>query len=563
VFKKQHIFRSCLSLFTREKEIRLMPNYNIILRNGTIYDGTGAAPIIGDVAIEGDKIVAVGDIGDISGKQELDLDGLAVAPGFINMLSWSTESLIEDGRSISEIKQGVTLEVMGEGWSMGPLSDKMKETRNAILSTGDIDYDIEWTTLGEYLEFLVRKGVSTNIASFVGSSTLRIYSAGYEDRPVTDDEMATMKRLLHEAMQEGAMGMSTALAYPPASYQTTEELIELVKVATNYGGMYISHIRDEGAHILSALDEMIHIVRETGVTGEVYHFKVEGKMNWDKLDDAIQKIESARNNGLNLTADMYTYPYSGTGLTSCIPTWAHDGGFEKLIERLKDSETRKKIKAEMHQPSDKWENMFYENDADSILLAGFAKDDLRLYQGKTLRDVMCERGTEADDTVIDLIIEDESRIFTIYFSMSEDNLRQQVQLPWMSFGSDAQSMASEKTFLNYHTHPRAYGSFARVIGKYVRDEGVITLQDAVRRLSGFAADNLKIKSRGYLKPEYVADVVVFDPANVQDHSVPDNPHQYSKGMVHVFVNGTQVLKDGKHTGKFPGQVVRGPGWTGF
>jgi N-acyl-D-amino-acid deacylase len=552
-----------LSLFTLEKEIRLMSNHNIILRNGTIYDGTGAAPITGDVSIEGDKIAAIGNIGNVSGKQEFDLDGLAVAPGFINMLSWATESLIKDGRSMSDIKQGVTLEVMGEGWSMGPLSDEMKKTRDAILSTGDIDYDIEWTSLGEYLEFLVRKGVSTNVASFVGSSTLRIYTVGYDNRPPTDEEMDSMKRLLHEAMHEGAMGVSTALAYPPATYQSTEEIVELAKIVAEYAGMYISHIRSEGAQFIAALDEMIHILRETGVTGEVYHLKAEGKLNWDKMDTAIQKIEAARADGLNLTADMYTYPYSGTGLTSCIPPWAHDGGFEKLIQRLKDSEIRERIKTEMHLPSDEWENMFYENDADSILLAGFAKHNLRKYQGKTLREIMLERGTEADETVIDLIIEDESRIFALYFNMSEDNLRQQVQLPWMSFGSDAQSMAPEGASLNYHTHPRAYGSFARVIGKYVRDEGVITLQDAVRRLSGFPADNLKIESRGYLKPDYFADVIVFDPAKVQDHSVPDNPHQYSEGMVHVFVNGTQVLRNGEHTGEFPGRVVRGAGWSGF
>ncbi len=540
-----------------------MADCDIVLRNGTIYDGTGADPITGDLAILGDKIVAVGDVGDVIGTQELDMDGLAVSPGFINMLSWATESLIEDGRSMSDIKQGVTLEVMGEGMSMGPLSDEMKKTRDAILSTGDISYDIEWTTLGEYLEYLVRKGVSTNIASFVGSSTLRIYTAGYDDRPITDGEMATMKHLLHEAMQEGAMGLSTALVYPPATYQSTEELVELAKVVAEYDGMYISHIRDEGTQFLAALDEITLVLRETGVTGEIYHLKVEGKMNWDKMDTAIQKIESARADGLRLTADMYTYPYSGTGLTSCIPPWAHDGGFDSLIERLKDNETRKRIKAEMRLPSDEWENMFYENDPDSIVLAAFANHDLRKYQGKTLREVMLERGTDAADTVIDLVIEDRSRIFTLYFSMSEDNLRKQVQLPWVTFCSDAQSMASERASGNYHTHPRAYGSFARVIGKYVRDDGAITLQDAVRRLSGFAADNLKIRSRGYLRPNYFADIAVFDPAEVQDHSVPDQPHQYSDGMVHVFVNGTQVLNDGEHTSEFPGRVIRGPGWKGL
>lgn len=539
-----------------------MADYDIILRNGTIYDGTGDDPITGDVAILGDKIGALGDIGDATATTEVDLDGLAVAPGFINMLSWATESLIEDGRSLSDIKQGVTLEVMGEGTSMGPLSDKMKQTRDTILSTADIKYDIEWTTLGEYLEFLERKGVSTNVASFVGSSTLRIHAAGYDDRPVTDDELAEMKRLLHEAMQEGAMGMSAALIYPPATYQSTEELIELCKVVAEYNGMYISHIRSEGSQFMEALDEIIHIMRETEVTGEVYHLKAAGKMNWDKMDTAIAKIEAVRAEGLPLTADMYTYPYSGTGLASCIPSWAHDGGFDAMIERLKDADTREKIKAEMHLPSNEWENMFYENGADGILLAGFAKKDLRKYQGKTLREVMEERGTSATDTVIDLIIEDNSRIFTLYFSMSDDNLRKQVQLPWVSFCSDAGSIATEGAFLSYHPHPRAYGSFARVIGKYVRDEGVITLQDAVHRLAGFPADNLKIVRRGYLKPDYYADVVVFDPARVQDHSVPGNPHQYSEGMVHVFVNGSQVLKDGEHTGNFPGRVVRGPGWTG-
>lgn len=539
-----------------------MADYDIILRNGTIYDGTGSDPLTGDVAIHGDKVAGVGDLGEVSGKQEVDLDGLAVAPGFINMLSWATESLIEDGRSMSDIKQGVTLEVMGEGTSMGPLSEEMKKARDTILSTTDIQYDIEWTTLGEYLEFLERKGVATNVASFVGSSTLRIHAAGYDDRPVTDDEMEEMKRLLHEAMQEGAVGMSAALIYPPATYQSTNELIELCKVVAEYNGMYISHIRSEGSQFLESLDEIIHIMRETRVTGEVYHLKAAGKMNWDKMDDAIAKIQSARDDGLPLTTDMYTYPFSGTGLASCIPAWAHDGGFRRLVERLKDADTREKIKAEMQLPSDTWENMFYENGADGILLAGFAKHELRHYQGKTLNEVMQERGTSATDTVIDLIIEDNSRIFTLYFSMSEENLRKQVQLPWMSFCSDAGSIATEGAFLSYHPHPRAYGSFARVLGKYVRDEELMTLQDAVRRLAGFPADNLKLVRRGYLKPDYYADVVVFDPEKVQDHSVPGDPHHYSDGMVHVFVNGTQVLKDGDHTGNLPGRVVRGPGWTG-
>ena len=533
-----------------------------LLRNGTIYDGSGAPPITADIAISADRISAIGDLRDQTAAHTIDLDGLAVAPGFINMLSWATESLIEDGRSMSDIKQGVTLEVMGEGTSMGPLSDEMKKSRDTILSTADIQYDIEWTTLGEYLEFLERKGVATNVASFVGSATLRINAAGYDDRAVTDGEMAQMKRLLQQAMREGAMGMSAALIYPPATYQTTDELVELCRVVAEYDGMYITHLRSERTRFMDALDELIHIMRQTGVTGEIYHLKASGQQNWHLMAEAIAKVEAARAEGLALTADMYTYPYSGTGLASCIPAWAHDGGFDKMIERLRDSATREQIKAEMNLPGDDWENMFYDVGPDGILLAGFARNELRNYQGKTLREVMAERGSAATDTIIDLLIEDNSRIFTLYFGMSEDNLRVQVQLPWVSFCSDAGSIANEGNFLSYHPHPRAYGSFARVIGKYVRDEGLVTLQDAVRRLSGLAADNLKLKDRGYLKPGYFADIAIFDPAKVQDHSVPGDPHQYSDGMVHVFVNGGQVLREANHTGALPGRVVRGPGWLG-
>ena len=534
-----------------------------LLRNGAIYDGSGSPAFTGDILIHGDRIAAIGDLRAESAAQTIDLDGLAVAPGFINMLSWATESLIEDGRSMSDIKQGVTLEVMGEGTSMGPLNDDMKRNRDTILSTADIHYDIEWTTLGEYLEFLERKGVATNVASFVGSATLRVHAAGYDDRPVSADEMAAMKGLLHEAMREGAMGMSAALIYPPATYQSTEELIELCRVVAEYDGMYITHLRSEGAQFMEALDELIRIMRATGVSGEIYHLKASGAMHWDKMDEAIAKVEAARADGLPLTADMYTYPYSGTGLASCIPAWAHDGGFERLIERLKDPDMRERIKADMRDPSGRWENMFYENGADGIMLAGFAKPELRRYQGKTLREVMAERGaTSAADTAINLLIEDNSRIFSLYFCMSEDNLRKQAQLPWVSFCSDAGSIATEGAFLSYHPHPRAYGSFARVIGKYVRDEAVITLEDAVRRLSGFAADNLKLADRGYLKPGYFADIAVFDPARVRDHSAPGDPHHYSEGMAHVFVNGAHVLRDGEHTGNMPGRVVRGPGWAG-
>ena len=539
-----------------------MTTSTTLLRNGTIYDGTGAPPITADILISGDRISAIGDLRDQTGANTIDLDGLAVAPGFINMLSWATESLIEDGRSMSDIKQGVTLEVMGEGTSMGPLSDEMKRNRDTILSTADIHYDIEWTTLGEYLEFLERKGVATNVASFVGSATLRIHAAGYDDRAVAADELAQMKRLLHQAMREGAMGMSAALIYPPATYQSTDELIELCRVVADHDGMYITHLRSEGAQFVEALDELLTIMRATRVTGEIYHLKAAGSMNWHKMDEVIALVEAARAEGLPLTADMYTYPYSGTGLASCIPAWAHDGGFERMIERLKDPELREKIKTDMADPSARWENLFHESGADGILLAGFAKPELRKYQGMKLSQVMAERGTSAADTAIDLLIEDNSRIFSLYFGMTEDNLRKQVQLPWVSFCSDAGSIATEGAFLSYHPHPRAYGSFARVIGKYVRDEGLVSLRAAVRRLSGFAADNLKLKDRGYLKPGYFADIAIFDPAQVQDHSAPGDPHHYSEGMAQVFVNGVQVLRDGTHTGNLPGRVVRGPGFTG-
>jgi N-acyl-D-amino-acid deacylase len=537
--------------------------YDLILRNGTIYDGSGGAPYQGDVAVQGDTIAAVGDLGDARGTREIDVNGLAVAPGFINMLSWSVESLIEDGHSQSEIRQGVTLEVMGEDTSMGPMSQKMKDDHvRGILGNSDIQYDIEWTTLGEYLEWLENRGVSTNIASFVGSGTLRIHAMGYDDRPPTHEELEAMKALVREAMEEGAMGMSAALIYPPAAYASTEEIIELASVVSQYDGMYISHIRGEGSTLLEAVDEFIEIVRRAGVRGEIYHLKSAGPANWPLFDQAIQKIALALAAGLPITADMYPYPYSGTGLDACIPPWAHDGGDEKLRERLKDPAIRERLKKEMGFASDEWENMYQQNRAEKILLSGFRKDHLKPLAGKTLAQVAAERGTPPDDTLMDLLIEDESRIFTIYFTMSEDNVRKAVALPWVSFCSDAQSQAPEGVFLKSNPHPRAYGSFARILGKYVRDEGVIPLEKAVRRLSAFPADNLKIEGRGRLKPGYYADVVVFDPATIQDHATPEQPQVYATGMQHVFVNGVQVLQDGEHTGAKPGRVVRGPGWRG-
>jgi N-acyl-D-amino-acid deacylase len=541
----------------------MMSDYDVIIRNGTIYDGGGKPSQQGDVAIQGDKVVKLGDLSDVHGKIEIDASGLAVAPGFINMLSWSVESLIEDGCSQSEIRQGVTLEVMGEGTSMGPLSEAMKaEWRGGILGNTDIQYDIEWTTLGEYLGFLEKHGVSTNITSFVGSSTLRIHTVGYDDRPPAEAELEEMKSLLRQAMEEGAVGLSTALIYPPASYAKAAEIVELAKIVAEYDGLYISHIRGEGVTLFASLEELFAVSRETGVRAEIYHLKAAGKDHWPKMGEVIRRIETARAEGLPITADMYTYPYAGTGLDSCIPPWAHEGGHKALITRLQDPETRARIKQEMQSSSDTWENMFLENGPKGILLSGFSKEHMKALTGKTLHEIAEMRGTSPEDTLMDVIIEDDSPIFTMYFCMSEDNLRKQVIQPWVSFCSDAESQAPEGAFLKTNPHPRAYGSFARVLGKYVRDEELMPLEDAIRRLTSFPAANLKIEDRGLLKSGYFADVVVFDPDKVQDFATPDNPHQYSTGMVHVLVNGVQVLKDGEHTGAKPGRVVRGPGWAG-
>jgi len=535
---------------------------DIILRGGLVVDGSGETPFQGDVAIQGDRIAAIGEPGTLNGKQVIDVDGLAVAPGFINMLSWATESLLVDGRSQSDIRQGVTLEVMGEGTSMGPLSEDMKSKRAFILSNADIQYDITWTTLDEYLVHLQEQGVSCNVASFVGSSTLREYVMGFDARKPTPDELDQMKALLDNAMREGAMGLSAALIYAPATFADTDELIALAKVAAAHDGLYISHIRSEGRAILSALEEFMTIAREANIRAQIYHLKAAGMSNWDKMDEVIRRIEEARAEGLAVTADMYTYPASGTGLDSCLPSWAHEGGHEALMERLRDPETRERIKAEMIRPAETWENMYAENSPDNILLAGFKTQELRKYTGMRLSEIIAERGTPARDTVLDLIVEDDSRIFTIYFSMSEDNLRKQVVLPWVSFCSDAGSNTTEPPFTSYHAHPRAYGSFARVLGKYTRDEGLLTLEEAVRKLAALPADVLKIADRGRLKAGNYADIAVFDPAKVQDHATFKQPHQYATGMVHVFVNGGHVLKDGDHTGALPGRVVRGPGYRG-
>jgi N-acyl-D-amino-acid deacylase len=539
-----------------------MPDeYDLILRNGTLYDGSGHPPVAGDLAIRGESIAALGDLKGARGRQEMDVAGLALAPGFINMLSWSTESLIADGRSQSEIRQGVTLEVMGESDSWGPLNEEMKA--EMAERQGDFKYPIEWTTLGEYLDYLARRGVATNVTSFVGTATLRVHELGYADRRATPAELERMRGLVRQAMQEGAMGISSALIYAPDCFYKTDELIELARVAAEYDGMYISHIRSEGNAFLEGLDELITIAREANIRAEVYHLKAMGQMNWHKMDAAIAKIEAARTEGLAITADMYTYTAAGTGLDATMPRWVQEGGHRAWVERLKDPAIRERLRHEMTTPTNEWENVYLmSGSADKIILSGLKSERLKPLIGKTLAEVSAQRGTPDADTIMDLVVEDDSRVGIVYFVMSEDNLRKQMRQKWVSLDSDAPSMAPEGVFLKSGTHPRAYGTFARFLGKYVRDEQIIPLAEAVRRLTSLPAENLKLTRRGWLKPGYAADLAIFDPARVQDHATYDQPHQYSTGMAHVFVNGAQVLRDGEHTGVLPGQVVRGPGYKG-
>ena len=525
------------------------PDYDVIIRGGTIYDGSGGEPYTADLALAGDTIAAIGDLDTLTARLEIDAFGLAVAPGFINMLSWADESLIQDGHSQSDIRQGVTLEVMGEGWSQGPMSEKMKmeETERQ----GDIKYDISWTTLGEYLEQLEERGISTNVASFVGASTVRIHEMGYEDRPATPEELERMKALVRQAMEEGAVGLGSSLPYIPANFASTEELIALSAVAAEYDGMYISHIRSEGDEIFESLDEFFTIVEQAAIRGEIYHLKVSKKQNYKKLDEVIRLIEAAQGAGLAVTADMYTYNASSTGLSYIMPAWVQEGGHEQFVQRLKDLKIRERLMDEMDMipPED-------------ILLVSFRQDSMRYLTGKTLADVAALWGQSAEETAIDLIIRDDSRIGTVRFTMSEENIRRKIALPWVSFCSDAGSLAPEPPFTNSQPHPRAYGSFARLLGKYVREEQLVSLEEAVRRLTSFPAANLRLTGRGTLAPGYFADVVVFNPATITDHATFEQPHQYATGVLEVFVNGEQVLKDGEHTGATPGRFVKGPGWTG-
>ena len=535
-------------------------DFDVIIRGGTVYDGTGAEPKHADVAIRADRIAGVGDFAAAHAKTVIDANGLAVAPGLINMLSWSNESLIQDGRSQSEIRQGVTTEIMGEGESMGPANDRVRE--HMLREQSDIKYEIKWNTLAEYLRYLEKRGVSCNVASFVGATTIRENVIGFEDKAPTPEQLDQMRELVRKEMEAGALGIGTSLIYPPAFYAKTEELIELCKVAAKYQGKYISHMRSEGNQLLEALDELIRISREAKIPAEVYHIKAAGQQNWPKIDDLLSRIEAAQKEGLKITADMYTYTAAGTGLDACLPPWTEDGGYPALFKRLRDPTIREKIAAEVSKDSDEWENLYIgAGSPDKILLLGFKSDKLKPLTGKSLAEVAKMRGKDPITTIMDLIAEDESRIGTVYFLMSEENVKKELARPWISFGSDEASQAPEGVFLKSNPHPRAYGNFARILGKYVREEKVIPMTEAVRRLSGLPASNLGLDHRGFIQEGMFADIVIFDPATIADRATFEKPHQYAVGVKHVFVNGVQVLKDGEHTGAKPGRALSGPGKT--
>jgi N-acyl-D-amino-acid deacylase len=535
-------------------------NFDVIIRNGTVYDGTGMKPRPADVAIRGDRVAGVGDFKSAKANTIIDAKGLAVTPGFVNMLSWSTESLIQDGRSQSEIRQGVTTEIMGEGESMGPVNDRVRE--HMVREQADIKYDITWNTLAEYLQYLEKRGISCNVASFIGATTIREYVIGFEDKQPTPEQLDQMRELVRKEMEAGALGIGTSLIYPPAFYAKTEELIELCKVATKYQGKYISHIRSEGNQLFEALDELLRIAREANIPAEIYHIKSAGKKNWPKEGELLARIERAQKQGLKVRANMYTYTAAGTGLDACLPPWTEDGGYPALFRRLRDPVMRVIIKAEAQVDSNKWENLYLAaGSPDKILLVGFKSDKLKPLTGKTLAEVAKMRGKDPIDTIMDLISEDESRIGTIYNLMSEENVRKELRKSWISFGSDEASQAPEGPFTKSNPHPRAYGNFARVLGKYVRDEKILSMSDAIHRLSGLPATNLGLDHRGFLKEGMFADVVVFDPRTITDHATFEKPHQYATGVKHVFVNGVQVLKDGEHTGAKPGRALWGPGKT--
>ncbi|MEO5895179.1 MAG: D-aminoacylase [Vicinamibacterales bacterium] len=537
------------------------PAFDVIIRGGTVYDGTGSPGRRADVGIRGDRVAAVGDLSGASAPTVVDATGFAVAPGFINMLSWSTESLIVDGRSQGEVRQGVTTQIFGEGSSMGPLTADMK--RRAYEQMGDIKIDITWTSLSDYLHTLESRGVSQNVGSFIGATTIREHVIGLEDKKPTAAQLEEMRKLVRQEMEAGALGIGSSLIYAPAFYASTEELIELCKVAAQYRGKYISHMRSEGNRLLEAVDELIRISREAKIPAEIYHLKAAGQANWSKIDQVIAKVEAAQKEGLKITADMYTYPAGATGLDAAMPPWVLDGGYDEAYKRLSDPETRKKIAEAIRKGGSDWENLYLAaGSPDRVILVEFKNEKLKPLTGKTLAEAAKLRNEDPVDTIMNLVLEDRTRVGTVYFMMSEDNLRKQVKLPWVSFGSDASSMSPELPFTKSSAHPRAYGNFARLLGKYVREEKVIPLEEAVRKLSGLPATNLELESRGFLREGMFADVVVFDPATIADRATFEAPHQFAVGMQHVFVNGKHVLKNGEHTGAKPGRALYGPGRKG-
>src|SRR3954454_25142089 len=537
-------------------------DYSVLVKGGTIYDGSGGTPYVGDVGIKGDKIVYVGPHAPGTEARTVDATGKAVSPGFVNMLSWAVESLVADGRGMSDTMQGVTLEVFGEGDSMGPLTPEMKA--NALKRQGDIKYPIRWTSLAQYLDYITNKGVTPNVASFVGATTVRVHELGEKDVDPTPAQLDRMRALVRQAMKDGALGVGSALIYSPATYAETPELTALVSEAGKCGGMYISHMRSEGNKLLEAIDELVTISRDSGAPAEIYHFKQAGQPNWGKLDAAIARVEAARKAGQRITANMYTYTAGATGLDATMPPWVQSGGLEAWEKRLQDPGVRARLLKEMRTPSNDWENLLLlSGGPQNVLLVSFKNPKLKPLTGKTLAEVAKMRGKSPEETAMDLVVEDDSRVGTVYFIMNEDNVKRETGLPWMSFGSDEASPAPEGVVLKSQSHPRAYGHVARLLGHYVRDGRTATLQDAVRRLTSLPASNIGIRQRGSLKPGYYGDVVVFDPATVQDHATFEKPDQLATGVDDVFINGVQVLKAGRHTGAKPGRVVRGPGWAGW
>ncbi len=533
-------------------------SFDLVIEHGTLFDGSGAPGVVSDLGIVSDRVAAIGNLSGAASKRRIDAAGMAVAPGFINMLSWATESLLIDGRSQGDIRQGVTLEVFGEGVSMGPLNERMKKEMTA--QQGDVKFDVAWTTLGEYLDYLERRGVSCNVASFVGATTVRIHALGYEDRPATEEELSQMRRLVDQAMREGALGVGSSLIYAPAFYADTRELTELCKVAAKYHGMYISHIRSEGNRLVESVEELIQIARDAGLPAEIYHLKAAGQNNWPKRQRVVELVESARAAGTRITADMYTYTAGSTGLDAAMPPSVQEGGLLKWQQRLRDPQIRQRVAAEMRTPTDKWENLLLAaGSPERVLLVGFKNPALKHLTGKTLAEVAARRGTTPEDTAMDLVIEDDSRVETVYFVIDEKDVERNIALPWVSFCSDSASLAPEGPFLLSQPHPRAYGNVARLLGYYVRQRKVIPLETAIHKLSGLPAENLGLKDRGLLKKGFFADVVIFDPATIIDHATYDQPHQYATGVRHVLVNGTPVLADGEHTGAKPGRTVWGPG----